>query len=96
MRPTLTDFGALSTAWRVRKNLSTDPGWVMTKATEELGEVARALVGEYEQREGRGDLVQEVAQTIIVLCSLLQITHPEADIHEAVTAEMLRLEMWSS
>lgn len=83
--------GQVSTGWRIANGLSTHPGWVMTKATEELGEVARALVGEQEQREGRGDMIQETAQTIIVLASLLNIRHPEADLAKAIADELRRL-----
>lgn len=53
--------------------------------------MCRALIGEWEEREGRGDAVQEAAQTVIVLASLINITHPEADLFQAVLDEMERL-----
>jgi NTP pyrophosphatase (non-canonical NTP hydrolase) len=86
----LDSIGARSTAWRLVHGLSAEPFAVMAKATEELGEVARALVGDYEGRPGRGDVTQEAAQTIIVLASLVSI-HAGRDVMEEVHAEMRRL-----
>jgi NTP pyrophosphatase (non-canonical NTP hydrolase) len=75
----------------MRAGLSSAPTIVLCKLTEEVGEVAKALIGEWESREGRGDPVQEAAQVIIVLASLIHITHPEADLFAAVWDEMERL-----
>jgi hypothetical protein len=79
-------------AWRTRRfGDGAGPFGIMSKATEEIGEVARALVGEMEGREGRGDLVQEAAQTIIVLASLCALRHPDRNVFQAVLDEMARL-----
>ena len=83
-------IGQRANAWRRSRHLSTDPVWIMAKATEELGEVARALVGIKESRDGRGDLRQEVAQTMIVLASLVDVMF-EADALDDVLAELSRL-----
>lgn len=82
--------GARSSAWRQRNGLSNHPFAVMAKATEELGEVARALIGEQEARPGRGDLVREAAQTIIVLASLVWETH-RVDVIREINDEMQRM-----
>ena len=87
----LIRVGKIATRLRAARNYSVAPADVCNKLFEEAGEVARALVGELEGREGRGDLVQEAAQTIIVLASLVFITHPEADLDDAVAQEMLAL-----
>ncbi len=84
--PTL---GARSTAWRASKGYSLDPARVMVKITEELGEVARALTGDFEDRPGRGDVLEEAAQTVIVLASLVHI-HCGEDLLAAVEAEMAK------
>ena len=84
-------LGARATAWRRSKGFSCDPAVVVAKLTEEVGELARALIGEWEKRPGRGDPLQEGAQVMIVLASLLDITHPEADVFQEVREEMKRL-----
>ncbi len=48
-------------------------------------------MGEIEGREGRGDLVQEAAQVILVLTSLVHLTHPDADLVLALSNEASRL-----
>lgn len=84
-------IGQRANAWRERRGLDKTPPWIMAKLSEEIGEVARALVGEFEQRPGRGDVVQEAAQSIIVLASLVDAVRPGYDVFAAVDAEMERL-----
>lgn len=83
-------LGQRANVWRRANNYSTEPFKVATKLTEEIGEVARALVGIDERRAGRGDLVQEAAQSVIVLAALLDIVFPGNDLLAAVEAEMDR------
>ena len=84
-------IGPRANAWRVGRGLSTDPPWIATKLTEEVGELASALVGDFEQRPNRGDVVQEAAQVVIVVASLLDRVRPGVDLFAAVVAEMERL-----
>lgn len=92
MRLTLDEIGALATAARDRRRWSSAPEWIMVKVAEEVGEVARALGGEAEGRPGRGDLTQEVAQSVILLTVLLHVTRPTADLDDAVRAELVALQ----
>lgn len=64
---------------------------VMIKLVEEVGEIARALIGEWENREGRGDFLQESAQVSIVLASLVNIHNSTDDLRQAIHDEMTRL-----
>jgi hypothetical protein len=90
--PLNADLGARANVWRRSHNLIDEPFAIATKLGEEFGEVCRALVGEFEQRPGRGDVVQEAAQTIIVLASLIDRVRPGADLFAAVQDEMQRLD----
>lgn len=83
--------GERANAWRRRRSLSTDPGWITAKLLEEAGELARAVIGRFEEREGRGDPVQEAAQTVIVIASLLDAVAPGTDLYAAVETELDRL-----
>lgn len=84
-------LGARATAWRIAHGFGAELAWVAIKWGEEYGEVLRALVGEHEHREGRGDVMREAAQSVIVLASLLNLRDPEADLFAAVRDEMERL-----
>lgn len=88
---TMRDLGRVATEWRHAKGYDTHPAWVGLKLVEEVGETVRALIAEHEGRPGRGDVVQEAAQTVIVLASLLHIVHPEASLFDEVMKEMDRL-----
>lgn len=90
--PIRFNLGRRANLWRTRNGLSIDPAVVMTKLTEEIGEVARALMGELENRPGRGDMVQEAAQSILVLASLIETRHPGTDLFDEAVKEMDRLE----
>lgn len=84
-------LGQRANIWRAVRNLSLDPAQIAVKLGEEIGEVDRALVGLFEQRPGRGDLVQEAAQSVIVLASLVEAVYPGTDLYDAVEQEMDRL-----
>lgn len=88
----LNAIAVLATAGRDRLGYSTDPAWIMAKVTEEVGEVARALVGEYERRPDRGSVASEAAQAIILLAVLVHITHPATDLDAVVRAELVALQ----
>lgn len=88
------NLGARANRWR-RQHFGSDgasPEWVMAKLTEEIGEVARALVGIHEHRDGRGDIQHEIAQAIVVLCSLADAVSPNVDAIGNALREMNRLE----
>lgn len=94
--PSSRDLQAAVAAWREAKVLSAE--WmlptetaIISKLFEEGGEFARAVVGRIENRPGRGDPLQEAAQTIIVLLAYFGIHDPKADLYAAVRAEMKRL-----
>lgn len=65
---------------------------ILSKAAEELGEVARAAIGDLEGRPDRGDVLHEVAQTILVLMTLLGIHYPGSDLLSVIQDEMEDLE----
>ena len=88
------DFQDRCAAWR-RTKFPDDAGnrWmVLTKATEELGELARACLGEYEGRPGRGDPVLEAAQTFLVLASLIGQFYQDRNLLEEAFDELIRHE----
>lgn len=80
-----------SHVWRKNKFGSTQPERIMAKLTEEVGEVARALVGLIENREGRGDVIGEGAQVMIVVASLCHEIDPTRNVLEEMLTEMKRL-----
>jgi len=95
MRWALTDLASVGRrmlVWREDRWPGATPFHVYTKAAEELGEVGRALLAGFENRTGRGDLVDEAAQTILVLASLCEQVAPDRDLWDAVLAELDRLE----
>lgn len=81
-------LGIRANRWRESRGYSTEPGMVGFKLLEEAGEVAKAVIGQLEGREGRGDPLQEAAQTIIVLAALIHLVDPGADLYGAVENEM--------
>lgn len=87
----LNEIAERSEKWHRSRGLSFDPSRLGNKLAEEAGEVHRALVGILEYRDGRGDIVQESAQTLIVLLSLLRAVRPDVDLLDAVLAEMERI-----
>lgn len=64
---------------------------LLAKLTEEVGEVARALVGELEGRPGRGDVCDEAAECVLVLATLVGRFYPHRDLLVDAAAELDRL-----
>lgn len=62
--------------------------WHQCKLLEEAGEVARAVIGRLEGREGRGDIGQEIGQARLVLSILAAMfdVDPEAEERKALAA----------
>lgn len=81
----LGEIGKAANRWRDDHH-PTSTTWplVLNKATEELGELARALLAEHEHRPGRGDPIEEAAQLVIVIASLVQLTHPGTNLGERI------------
>lgn len=77
--------------WRMNRGLDASPGWIAAKLLEEAGETARAVIGSHEGRKDRGDILQEAAQTVIVLMALVESILPGSDLYAAVDREMERL-----
>lgn len=65
---------------------------LFAKTVEELGEVAKALVGEEEDRPGRGDVVSECADTILCLITIVGQHYPERNILSEVVRTLIQLE----
>ena len=79
-------------AWRRVKfpgSTSTD---VLAKLLEEAGELSRAVIGEIEGRPDRGDAVQEAAQVMLVVSSLIGERYPEVNFIDAIITELHRCE----
>ena len=86
-------IGRLALQWR-RNRLDLPeaiPTLLLSKLTEEVGEVARAVVGKIEDREDRGYIVEEAAQVIFVLSMLVEYFYPGVDLGAEVEADMFRL-----
>lgn len=83
-------LGQRSMAWRVRENYFTETAKVGFKMLEEAGELARAIIGEWEARPGRGDPEREAAQVVLVLAALMEAHSPGYDLLAAVEAELER------
>lgn len=84
-------------AWRAERWSDTvHQTGLVAKAAEELGEMARAVISDLEGRRGRGDVVDEAAQVIVVLAALVGIHYPERDLFQAVLDELTRLGVPSS
>ena len=81
-----------SAAWRRAKFPGSTPTDVLAKLLEEAGELSRAVIGQLESRPGRGDVVQEAAQTILVISSLIGELYPQANLTNAVIEELYRHE----
>jgi hypothetical protein len=77
-------------AWRKSKYPESTEFGVFTKLVEEVGEVARAMIGLAEKREGRGEVHLEAAQVVLVLLSLLGWFYPGHDLLADVIAELER------
>lgn len=77
--------------WHCARFPDHDKWLVLAKLTEEVGELARAMIAEHEGRPGRGDPVQEAAQSALCLFTLIGRVYPEADLLEAVEAEYQRV-----
>lgn len=79
------------TAWHATKFPGVAHTAITTKLAEEVGEVCRALGGELEGREGRGDTRQEAAQCVLVLASFIGRRYG-ADLLADVEIELRRQE----
>jgi NTP pyrophosphatase (non-canonical NTP hydrolase) len=84
-----------SLAWRRKHFPETDVVHAVAKLAEEVGELARAVIAETEHRTGRGDVVQEAAQVVLIVASIVAWTHPDRDLMEAMRSEIARLEDWT-
>ena len=62
---------AAAARWHARHYPDADAFQMMTKATEELGELARAIGGEHEGRPGRGVVIEEAVDVLFVIVSLI-------------------------
>ena len=70
----------LCAEWHASRFPDHDRWLVLAKLTEEVGELARSIVGEHEGRPGRGDIGQEAAQCVLVLMTLIGRFYPDLDI----------------
>lgn len=86
------DFQQRCAAWRMEKFPDDDISWVIAKATEELGECSRAVIGEREKRPDRGDPVSEAAQVVLVMASLVGQFYPDRNIFVEAYDELCRHE----
>jgi len=77
--------------WHAAKFPNVDRYQVLAKLTEEVGELARAVIAEDEGRPGRGDPRIEAAQVAVVLCALIGRWWPDFDLTLGVRAELARL-----
>lgn len=64
-------------AWRMARYPDSIEEGVLAKLVEEVGELARAVIGRLEERPGRGDVGQEAAQVLLVMCSLFGRWYPD-------------------
>jgi len=87
----MDDVQQRSAVWRMRKFPDSTALGIVAKLLEESGEVARAVIGDHEHRNGRGDAVQEAAQCVIVLASLVGCHYPDRDLFAEVASEMERI-----
>lgn len=76
-------------AWHAARYPNHDMWRVLVKAGEELGELDRAIIGQDEGREGRGDILQEAAQTILVIYTLIGRFFT-GDLDQAIRDEIVR------
>lgn len=79
-------------AWHEHRFPDADQWKHFTKVVEEIGEVARAMVGDHEDRPGRGDVVDECAQVVLTLVTLVGRWYPDRDLLVETLAEMSRHE----
>lgn len=79
-------------AWHEHRFPDADQWKHFTKVVEEVGEVARAMVGDNEGRPGRGDVVDECAQVVLTLVTLVGRWYPDRDLLVETLAEMSRHE----
>ncbi len=85
----VASIGPRAVRWRASKHLGMGAEHLVAKLAEEVGEVARAVIGDLELRPGRGDARQESAQVVILLAALLEL-HYDGDLLEHVRVEMER------
>jgi NTP pyrophosphatase (non-canonical NTP hydrolase) len=65
---------------------------LFAKGTEEWGEIARALVGEEEDRPDRGDVVDECVDTVVCLLVLVGQHYSDRNLLAEVVKHLTKLE----
>lgn len=85
------DQQALCAEWHASRFQDHDRWLILAKLTEEVGELARAVIAEHEGRPGRGDVGQEAAQCVLVLMTLIGRFYPERDLLADVRGEYERI-----
>jgi hypothetical protein len=88
----MSDVQDRAAAWVLAKFPESTQADRLAKLLEEAGEFARACIGQYEQRPGRGDVGVEAAQTVLVIASLIGRYFPDIDLFAEVRLELARAE----
>ena len=79
--------------WHRTKFPARTPDQMLVKLMEEVGEIARARVGEMVGRPGRGDVGDEAAQVVLVLASFIGIHYSHRDLLADAELELSRHEV---
>lgn len=77
MPTSIADLTDSSARWHAARYPDHTQWLQISKLLEEAGELARAAIGQHEQRPHRGDVVEEAAQTILVVMTIIGRWYPE-------------------